>query len=293
MAWPAIAKPFKQEEFGKYVAGLIWNRWRPIGITLHNTALPTIDQWEKTAAQDLAAGRYPGTSRIRSLESFFKDQQHWSGGPHLFIDENVIWVFNPLTEPGVHSPSWNSTHIGIECIGDYAKEDDDSGPGLKIKLNAIYAMSVLCSTLGIPAVNPYDPDNIARSIRQPGIFLHKQDPKTTHDCPGQHMAQDIGKIIDDVAALMAGGEHDSGAVAVALGVAPAAPTPAERRGVVTADGLNLRRGPAVTEESIGSFPKGVQLAVLGEARNGQTAWLKVRSPLGYVGWVSGRYVKID
>lgn len=293
MAWPAVKRAFKQEEFGAYVAGLSWPRWRPSGITLHNTAAPSLKQWQATAAADVKAGRTPGTSRINSLESYFKNQQHWPGAPHLFIDDDHIWVFNPLTAPGTHSPSWNTRHIGIECVGDFSVEDDDSGPGLKVKRNAIYAMAVLCTELGIPAVNPYDPNNIGRSILEPGIFLHKQDPKTTHDCPGKDMAQDIGQIIADVAALMAGGEHDPHAVAVAIGAAPAAPVPSERRGVVLADGLNLRRGAGVTNEAFGSLPKGTQVSVLEEARNGTTAWLKIRTPMGYVGWVAGRYVKID
>jgi hypothetical protein len=263
--WPAIKKDFSQEAFRSYVKSLTFNQWRPTKIVWHNTAAPTLKQWIKSADEDARNGKAPGISRIQSLERFFKDNNGWSGCPHLFIANDRIWVMNPLTAPGVHSPSWNGTSIGIEMIGDFSVEDDDFGEGLKVKNSTIHATAVLCSALGI------DPKT--------QIFLHKQDPKTTHDCPGEHIARDKQPMIESVIDLMDGGEHHP--------QNEEAPQVAERAVVTTADNLNFRIGPSVLSEARSQLPKGVNLTVLDSA----TGWLKVKTPAGYIGWVAGRYTQ--
>lgn len=81
-------------------------------------------------------------------------------------------------------------------------------------------------------------------------------------------------------------------VSAAIGATPAPAAPAERVGITTADDLNFRIGPGVTNESTGSLPKRTKLSIIDRAKNGTTEWLKVRTPAGYVGWVSGKYVTI-
>jgi hypothetical protein len=279
MAWPAVKKAFSQEEFRAHVATLQWSRWRPSLIVLHNTAAPTWAQWHKTAEQDRAAGKVPGSSRIDSMENYFRDEKGWSGAPHLFVPEDRIWEFNPLTEPGVHSPSWNHVSIGIEMVADFDREDDGSGPGLLVRRNAVFAAAVLCSALGLEP--------------RAQVKLHREDPKTTHACPGEDFARDESQVIAEIAALMDGGEHNPLDVAIAIGGAPLPTPPAPARGVTNAGDLNVRRGPGVNNESIGSLPKGVPLEVLDKASNGATGWLRVRTPAGHVGWVAGRFVTLD
>lgn len=276
--WPATKRNFKQDSFAEYVATLHWTRWRPSLIVLHNTAAPTLAQWHETAAKDRAAGRVAGRTRIDSLERFFQNDQHWSGCPHLFIADDWIWEMNPLTASGIHSPSWNHVAIGIEMVADFSREDDDSGFGLIVRNNAIFCTAILCETLGL------DPHH--------AVKLHKEDPKTTHDCPGQDFAHDEAAVIAAIAALMPGGEHGVDDVAIAIGLKPAPPEPAQRRGIVNTNGLNVRRGPGVSSGTIGSLNKGISVTVLGEARNATTAWLKVKSPAGYVGWVASRFVDL-
>lgn len=278
MSWPAVKQAFLQEPFRRYVADTTWPAWRPSKIVWHNTAAPSLAQWMKSAADDKADGRVPGITRIGNLERYFRDDNHWSGCPHLFIANDFIWAMNPLTKPGVHSPSFNTTAIGIEMVGDFDREDDDAGEGLKVKNNTIFATAVLCSALGL------DPHT--------AILLHKQDPRTTHDCPGKDIAQDKLAMIADVAALMAGGEHDPHNVASVIAGDVPATSNAELRGTTTAGDLNVRRGPGVSNESIGSLPKDLALVILGSARNGSTEWLKIKTPAGYIGWVSGRFVDI-
>lgn len=278
MSWPALRKNYTQEQFRLRVASLTWPRWRPSLIVLHNTAAPTLAQWHETEKKDVAAGLTPGATRIGNLERYFRDDQHWSGAPHLFIPDDFIWEFNPLTEPGVHSPSWNHLAIGIEMVADFDREDDDAGPGAIVRRNAIFATAILCATLGL------DP---RRAVK-----LHKDDPKTTHACPGKDFADDRDEVIEEIEALMPGGEHGAHDVAIAIGAAPAPAPPAERRGKVTTADLNVRLGPGVANKSIGSLPKGLDVVVLGEASNGTTGWTKVRTPAGYVGWVASKFVHI-
>jgi len=279
--WPSINAEYTQENFRRRVSDLSWSKWRPSKIVWHNTAAPTLAQWIKSADQDRANGLVPGITRIRNLEAFFRDNNHWSGCPHLFIANDFIWEMNVLTSPGVHSPSWNGTSIGIEMIGDYDTEQADSGEGLKVKQNTIFATAILCSAIGL---EPTSGEVDARHNTSGTIFLHKQDWKTTHDCPGKHMADDKTEMIAEVAGLMVGGDaHDIGTPGL---------TPTPRNCITTIDGLSFRRGPGVTNESTGTLPKGTKLIILAEAPNGADTWYQAKTPAGYIGWVSGRYVQI-
>ncbi len=275
--WPAVKKAFNQEGFRQYVQGLPVSKWRPSMIVWHNTAAPSLAQWIVSADRDRVAGLTPGITRIGNLEAFFRDNNGWSGCPHLFIANDAIWVMNPLTAAGVHSPSWNSISFGIEMIGDFDKEDDDLGQGLSVKNNGIFATAVLCEVFGIdPATR---------------IMLHKQDPKTTHDCPGKNMAVDKAKMIATVEGLMSGGEHNSDDVGAVIGGQAPPPPPKPWEGKTKIGQLNLRKGPGVMNESMGMLPNGLLIIVSGEAKNGTTTWLRVTTPAGYTGWVSGAFVE--
>ena len=267
MAWPAVKLNLTQSEFADYLKNLTFGAWRPSLIVWHNTAAPSLADWNKTAAQDIAARRVPGFTRIRNLENYFKDQQHWSGGPHLFIAPDYIWVFNPLTVPGVHSPSWNHISIGIEMIGDFDKESADTGDGHKVKNNCIFATALLCETFGLSP--------------EAAIKLHKQDPKTTHVCPGESMAQDKTLMVNAVLALMPGGEH-----------LPEAAVSQQRSGVVNVDDLTVRTGPGVSNAKRDALKKGAPVTILDDAKNASTGWFKIGYGVAdqFIGWVAARYI---
>lgn len=280
MTWPAVKRGFSQEAFASYLKTITWPSWRPSRICWHNTASPSLEQWQKSAAADLANGIVPGLTRIKNLEAYFRDQNHWSGAPHLFIAPDLIWVFNPLDAPGVHSPSFNATSIGIEMVGDFDKEDDETGDGLKVKNNTIFATAMLCSAIGIePTDGQVDPKT---KVAMGAIFIHRQDPKTTHDCPGAHIAQDKQAMILSVQGLMGGGEHND--------AAPDFSKP-YRMAITKIGGLNLRSGPGVANAAIALLPINTKLEVLSEAKNGSTGWLLVLTPQNVKGWVAANYVK--
>ena len=160
-AWKGIVgKGFKQADFATYVDGLAFTAWRPSFVVLHNTGAPTFAQWHSVS----------GEARMQNLQSYYRDSQKWSGGPHLFIADDFIWAFTPLTVPGVHSPSWNNVSWGVELVGDYATETINSD----LRANAIFAVATLHGKLGL------DPSTLK---------LHREDPLTTHLCPGNSITK--------------------------------------------------------------------------------------------------------
>lgn len=184
MAWKGIiGKTFSQKDFDSYCHSIQWTAWRPSFIVLHNTAIPSLAQ------------RPAGLSKkhIEGLEAFFRDQQHWNAGPHLFIDDKQIWVFTPLNVSGTHSPSWNKIALGIEMLGDFEKEAFDSGRGLLVRENTIAAIATLSAILGL------DPATMK---------LHKEDPGTTHACPGKNVRKlEMIQAVQDLIIKRHSGEH--------------------------------------------------------------------------------------
>ncbi len=177
-----VGQGFTPELFDKYCHGLQWLSWRPSFIVLHNTSTPNLAQ------------RPNGFTRqhMLNLENFFRDTQKWKAGPHLFIDDKLIWVFTPLTVSGTHSPSWNKLSLGIEMLGDYYKDDFDSGRGLAVRKNTVAAIATLSAVLGIDPVK---------------MKLHREDPLTTHKCPGGDvLKQTVIKEVQDLLAQRHAGD---------------------------------------------------------------------------------------
>src|SRR5450755_2104877 len=93
-----VGKGFTPDDFDTYVASVVLTAWRPHFVVLHNTASPKLSQWHSVA----------GLQRMQNLQNYYQNTMHWSAGPHLFVADDLIWVFTPLNVSGIHSPSWNS-----------------------------------------------------------------------------------------------------------------------------------------------------------------------------------------
>jgi hypothetical protein len=179
-----IGKGFTPDGFSDYVASVSFGLWRPQFVVVHNTAVPKLADWHSVSGQ----------VRMRNLENFYQNVQHWSAGPHLLVADDLIWVFTPLNVSGVHSPSWNSVSWGVEMVGDYATEPFAS----PVRNNAISALATLHATLGL------DPDSLR---------LHKEDPRTTHNCPGKNVVKaDVVHAVSEKLASLAPGEHQPGGI---------------------------------------------------------------------------------
>ena len=178
-----VGTSFSAEDFDSYCHGLQWNAWRPSFVVLHNTGIPSLAQ------------RPSGLTKqhILNLEAYYRDQQKWKAGPHLFIDDKQIWVFTPLTVSGTHSPSWNKVAFGVEMLGDFDREKFDAGRGQSVRTNTVAALSTLSAILGI------EPQRMR---------LHREDPLTTHACPGRNVRKlEIIQEVQDTMISRHAGEH--------------------------------------------------------------------------------------
>ena len=175
--FPIVGRAFDPAAFADYAAHVPLESWRPDLVVLHNTAVPSLAQRPRglTAAN------------LQDLAHYYGEVQGWRGGPHLFVDQTSIWVLNPLDRRGVHSPSWNARGWGVEMLGDYDAEPFDAGDGLRVRRNAVAALAALFRRLGVP------PDDAH-------FRLHREDPKTTHACPGANVRKESVRL--EVQALL-------------------------------------------------------------------------------------------
>jgi hypothetical protein len=180
-SWKGIVgRSFNVTDFIAYLATVTLSNWRPQFVVVHNTFIPKLSDWHSV----------PGAQRMQGLQSYYRDTQHWSAGPHLFVADDLIWAFTPLNTSGIHSPSWNRISWGVELVGDYDTEDF----GDAVRQNAVAALA------GLHALAGLDPNTLR---------LHKEDPLTTHkQCPGDNVVK--ADLIQEIAAQMAAddpGEH--------------------------------------------------------------------------------------
>ena len=124
-----VGQGFTAADFNSYLTTLTFTNWRPQFVVLHNTFSPTLAQWHKASGQ----------ARMQGLQSYYRDTMLWSAGPHLFVADDLIWVFTPLTTSGIHAPSWNAISWGVEMVGDYQVETFSPA----VKRNAVSALATL------------------------------------------------------------------------------------------------------------------------------------------------------
>ncbi|MDQ6831709.1 MAG: N-acetylmuramoyl-L-alanine amidase [Gemmatimonadota bacterium] len=185
-----VSQSFTPDAFDSYVKTVKFGAWRPSFVVVHNTQEPKLASWHSVN----------GDRRMKGFTSYYRDDQKWSGGPHLFVADDLVWVFTPLNVPGVHTPSWNSVAWGVELVGDY----DHEPFGDQVRENAVRALAALHGAAGL------DPSTLK---------LHKEDPKTTHTfCPGVHVDKaDLVARIQQHLAEQNAGEHGPERAASVMG----------------------------------------------------------------------------
>lgn len=159
-----VGKRFTPEGFREYLAGVTLSSFVPKFVVVHNTAIPSLAQ---------RPSGFTGM-HMESLRRFYAVERGWGGGPHLFVDDNGVWVFNPLDRAGVHSPSWNRTAWGVELLGDFDSEDPASGRGEKVVANGAAAVAALLGKLSLAPT-------------ETTIKFHREDRLTDHACPGDRL----------------------------------------------------------------------------------------------------------
>ena len=160
-----IGKDLGLEKFAIYLAKLEFGQWKPELVVIHHCAAPSLAQ-RPTGFQPV---------HMQNLRDYYGKEKGWSAGPHLFIDDNAVWLFSPMTKPGVHAVSFNRKSIGIEMLGDYDSEDPTTGRGLKVVNLTAKVVKLLLRKLG--------KDTSA-------IRFHRDDPKTRKTCPGKKISKE-------------------------------------------------------------------------------------------------------
>lgn len=190
MTFLAEPKGYAPAEFAAFVAGLTWDAWRPHFITLHNTGVPSLATWLDPA--------HPAQQRIVAQKHYERDILHWHSGVHLFVAQDLIWNLCDLTQVGVSVSCWNHLTLGVEMVGDYASESFDTGPGAQVRNNAVAALAVLHSKLGL------QPDGFKLGVR--GLHFHKECARDHHDCPGRNVvkADVVARVLSQMTAPRGG-----------------------------------------------------------------------------------------
>ena len=80
-------------------------------------------------------------------------------------------------------------------VGDYASESFDTGSGAQVRDNAVAALAVLHSKLGLR------PDGFKLGVH--GLHFHKECTRDHHDCPGRNVvkADVVARVLSQMASL--------------------------------------------------------------------------------------------
>lgn len=158
--------------------------WKPVGITWHNTGIPTLKQWDAYPAPVKAAWG-------DNLEHYYKFNEHWHAGPHFCGTPDGGIALGEMRADGVHASCYNSDHYGIETIGDFRHGSDDptSPRGLASMRSSANIIAALCQRLR------WDPTKV--------INFHRSCARDGHPCPGDLVsdAWAIGLVVVRLAQL--------------------------------------------------------------------------------------------
>jgi len=167
MSYNNVGKVWTADSFGQYLKTLKKPEWAK-AVCLHHTAAPSLAQRPKGWQ----------IQHIENMKDYYRGMG-WKAGPHLYTDEDQVFGMTPLNETGTHAVSFNRRAIGIEALGFYSKGEEDprSGRGLEVwKITAAITRQLL-DWLNLP-------------INEQTVLFHRDDPKTSKDCPGSQVSKD-------------------------------------------------------------------------------------------------------
>lgn len=161
------------EGFQPYVEALPLTSAFPLFTVVHNSSVPDLALYAEWLAHPERHGHWTHEQWLRNLGAYYSSMG-WHAGPHAFVCPDGVGLLTPLTQPGTHSPSWNSKTWGIETVGEFDRESF-GGP---VRNNLIQVLAVLHRKSHL--------DPAAYVFGKRGLHLHKEDPVTTHkSCPGK------------------------------------------------------------------------------------------------------------
>jgi hypothetical protein len=188
-----IGQALTADEFTSYVQSFDFGVIPPDFVVLHHTAIPgtqyahmsTGSIWDDgEEGFDEAAIKQHRKGQLDGIKQYFM-HLGWDRGPHLYIDDRYIWLFTPMSEPGIHAKEGNMYHddqgqlhysIGLEVLGYY---EHVTWPAPVEQLVG-HAVAVLKQRLGT-----FD---LVYTPRAKGISSHRDYGKPS--CPGAAITEE-------------------------------------------------------------------------------------------------------
>jgi len=161
MSFSNIGKVWTVETLREYLEGVaIPAHIR--GVTVHHTAFPDLVMRPKGFT----------VQHMKNIRHGYIHDKGWSAGPHLFVDEDQGFGMTAFTDRGVHAQSFNSTHLGVELLGDFDRlAEAESERGVAVIRNGAKMVAVLLDKLGLDVGS---------------LNYHRDDPQTDKTCPGRN-----------------------------------------------------------------------------------------------------------
>lgn len=189
-----IGQGLTADEFTNYVQSYDFGSIPPDFIVLHHTAIPgaTYARYQETQAwDDDEVGFTPDQikqqrlGKLNNIKEHYRVKLLWDRGPHLFVDDQFIWLFTPMRDVGIHAAQGNSNNqggrlhysLGIEVIGYY---EQVAWPAPVAALVG-HAVAVLKRRLGT--------FELRYKVNQGGISSHRDYNKP--QCPGSAISEDF------------------------------------------------------------------------------------------------------
>jgi hypothetical protein len=255
------------KEFLSYLEEIKFGAWRPRFVTMHHTGAPDLKTWQgwQTRPRPVTDEQW-----LKNLAEYYGNTMRWSSGPHFFFTPDHFCVLSPPTARGVHAVSFNATSWGVECVGDFDREQFS---GL-VRGKYIEGLACLHIATGLQL------DPFQKGVR--GLHFHRDDPRTSKTCPGKNI--DKSMLIAATEAKMdemTDGDHPEEHVVPE-------PESKARVGRVNENGLNVRAAASARAPVLRTLAKDSVVNILREAMNGETKWLSIADGE----WVSAKYVTI-
>ena len=144
--------------------------WKPVGVTWHNTGIPTLVEWLKWP---LPVRQTWGDN----LNHYYKYNERWHAGPHACGTPDSGIILGDFRANGIHSTCFNSDHFGIETVGDFRKGGDDPmcPAGLASMQSSANIIAALCLRMSWSVMK---------------INFHRECTRDKHACPGDLVTDD-------------------------------------------------------------------------------------------------------
>lgn len=277
MAIPFVGKCFATSaEFLDYLDDIKFGAWRPKFVTMHHTGGPSLKDWQ--GWQTRKPKPVTDEQWMKNLASYYGKSKAeggpadgpWRAGPHFFFTPTNFCVLSLPDRRGVHARSFNAMSWGVECVGSF------DGEVFTDALRDRYAEGLAC--LHVAA----DLDPAPFVPKASGLHFHRDDPLTTKTCPGTRVKKEsmVAAILRAMERL-GGGSHEDDAPAPA-------PFRQDLAGTVTQNELNVRANAGAKYPVVGELNKGDRIAIIGEAKNGETLWYQTAD-----GWIAARFVTVS